>query len=348
VQLRPNHAPHAQRPDWVQARIMSAPASPPRVVAQPKLAASAVRPTPNGTSVQLPGDLDREIGGGVPLPAAVRQKMEAAFGANFADVRVHVDARAASIGAVAFTRGSHIHFAPAQYNPSTLRGQHLLAHELAHVVQQRTGRVRNPFGAGVAVVQDTLLEAEAERMAGRATAGIVQRASPNPYKYDNSAWEKKGKGKKGNNNNNNNDPHTEITRLWEAIREAATPYLKIAKKMEKNVGPLMLDADEFEKLKAGAAGLNEILKSGHVAYPGNILEPVEDAEKYGVVYDLTVNATPALLDAILVILGGDDAGALVASGLIDIFIKPMKLSCITTCGKEIYDALTKGRVGKRK
>jgi GNAT superfamily N-acetyltransferase len=102
--------------------------------------------------------------GGIPLPKDVLSKMEGALGASFSDVRVHVGSEAASIGAIAFTWGSDIHFAPGQYNPHTPHGQFLLGHELTHVVQQRAGRVSNPFGAGVAVVQDHALEAEADRM----------------------------------------------------------------------------------------------------------------------------------------------------------------------------------------
>ena len=95
--------------------------------------------------------------------------MEAALQADFSDVRIHVGPEAAAIGAVAFTWGSNIHFAPGQYNPHTFEGQSLLGHELAHVVQQRAGRVANPFGSGVAVVQDHSLEAEADRL-GRMAA----------------------------------------------------------------------------------------------------------------------------------------------------------------------------------
>lgn len=102
--------------------------------------------------------------GGWPLPRDVQAKMEGALGANFSDVRIHVGSEASSIGALAFTWGSEIHFAPGQYNPHTPHGQFLLGHELQHVVQQRAGRVANPFGSGVAVVQDHALEAEADRM----------------------------------------------------------------------------------------------------------------------------------------------------------------------------------------
>src|SRR5262249_38297722 len=74
------------------------------------------------------------------------------------------------IGALALTQGSNLYFAQGQYNPHTSRGRQLLGHELAHVVQQRAGRVRNPFASGVAVVQDRALETEADRMGLRAAA----------------------------------------------------------------------------------------------------------------------------------------------------------------------------------
>jgi len=119
----------------------------------------------------LPSELTRfPVAGGQPLSPAVRQKMEAFFGANFSDVRIHVGAQATAIGATAFTQGSHIHFAPGQYDPITLRGQQILGHELTHVVQQRAGRVRNPFGSGTVVVHEAALEAEAERMGRRVAA----------------------------------------------------------------------------------------------------------------------------------------------------------------------------------
>jgi hypothetical protein len=125
----------------------------------------AVQRMANGEAWRLPADRGNfGVGTGQPLPPAVLQKMESFFGTSLSDVRVHVGTQAPSIGAVAFTQGSNIYFAPGEYNPTTSQGQRLLGHELSHVVQQRAGRVRNPFGAGLAVVQDRALEAEAERM----------------------------------------------------------------------------------------------------------------------------------------------------------------------------------------
>ena len=106
---------------------------------------------------------------------------------GIACVRWLVGPEANAIGALAFTRGSNMYFAPGQYDPHSPGGQRRLGHELTHVLQQRAGRVRNPFGAGVAVVQDRVLEAEADRMGQRAaahradargtTAGAVQPSS---------------------------------------------------------------------------------------------------------------------------------------------------------------------------
>jgi len=153
-------------PAWVRQRVMqlhsAAPAQPSRIATPPCA-------TPNATAIRLPDHLAAfHHRSGQPLPAGVRQKMEALFGQSFADVRVHVGPHVSAMGAVAFTQGTDIHMAPGRYEPSTPRGQAILGHELTHVVQQRAGRVRNPFGGGVAVVQDRALEAEADRMARRA------------------------------------------------------------------------------------------------------------------------------------------------------------------------------------
>jgi ribosomal protein S18 acetylase RimI-like enzyme len=107
------------------------------------------------------------------LPETIRSKMEAALGADFSDVRVHVGPQAERIGAIAFTTGSDIYFAPGRYQPDTMPGRQLLGHELAHVVQQRAGRVKNPLGSGLAIVQDRALEAEAERLGRQAAAHRV-------------------------------------------------------------------------------------------------------------------------------------------------------------------------------
>lgn len=106
--------------------------------------------------------------GGQQLPEPLLAKMETAFGADFSRVRVHIGPQAARIGAIAFTTGNDLYFAPGHYQPDTIRGQQLIGHELAHVIQQRQGRARAP-SSGVLVLQDHALEAEADRLGVRAT-----------------------------------------------------------------------------------------------------------------------------------------------------------------------------------
>lgn len=171
--------PRAPGAGWVQQCIEQGRGAAGAVqrYAAPHAAALQQRPSASGSATQLPPHLSRvAAGGGEPLPPHVRAKMEAVFGTSFADVRVHVGGDAPAIGALAFTAGSHIHFAPGHYTPQTAHGQRLLGHELTHVVQQRAGRVQNPFGPGMAVVHDARLEAEAERMAARVASApeVVQ------------------------------------------------------------------------------------------------------------------------------------------------------------------------------
>ncbi|SEK59930.1 protein of unknown function [Blastococcus sp. DSM 46786] len=114
------------------------------------------------------------LGGGAPLPAGTRRRMEEGFGRSFGQVRVHTDAladdAARRLGAEAFTTGWDIGFASGRYRPQTTAGDRLLAHELAHVAQQG--------GSGGAVRASSPLsgpgygaEAEADRAADAVLAG---------------------------------------------------------------------------------------------------------------------------------------------------------------------------------
>ena len=84
-------------------------------------------------------------GGGQPLEPGVRADMEARLGHDFGDVRIHHDARAEesarSVNAHAYTVGPDIVFQRDRYDPSSEAGRVTLAHELTHVVQQRSGPV---------------------------------------------------------------------------------------------------------------------------------------------------------------------------------------------------------------
>jgi hypothetical protein len=105
------------------------------------------KPLPRQTS-EVVSDVEISInsirGGGQLLSDSTRAFFEPRFGCDFSQVRVHADARAAdtarAVNARAFTRGHDVVFGAGQYAPGTTAGQRLLAHELTHVVQQKTSR----------------------------------------------------------------------------------------------------------------------------------------------------------------------------------------------------------------
>jgi hypothetical protein len=110
---------------------------------------------------------------GEQLDSATRQPMEAHFGADLEDVRVHTGSEAAksatSIEALAYTTGRDIYFASGMYAPSSDSGRRLLAHEVAHVVQQSSGKepsiaAKSSHGAKIGAPDDPL-ETEADRAA---------------------------------------------------------------------------------------------------------------------------------------------------------------------------------------
>jgi Domain of unknown function (DUF4157) len=100
---------------------------------------------PVGSSGAVPESVDRTLASsGALLDFGVRHDMEARFGQDFSGVRIHTDAPAArsanDVDARAYTVGSQIVFGSGEYAPGSTAGQHLLAHELTHVVQQGGGR----------------------------------------------------------------------------------------------------------------------------------------------------------------------------------------------------------------
>lgn len=102
---------------------------------------------------------------GRPVPDALRARMEAAFGADFSAVTVHEGEEPAAVGALALTSGEAITLRPG-LGADTADGAQVLGHELAHVLQQREGRV-----GGTGLTEDPALEAEAAEAGHRAAHG---------------------------------------------------------------------------------------------------------------------------------------------------------------------------------
>ena len=125
--VQPDAAPTLQREvtdDYLQMQPM------------PKSQSGAAEATPG-----LEQSIQRMRGSGEPLPDSIREPMERSFGADFGEVRIHansqVDKLTSSISARAFTAGEDIFMFKELYKPNNNENRELLAHELAHVLQQR-------------------------------------------------------------------------------------------------------------------------------------------------------------------------------------------------------------------
>ena len=112
--------------------------------------------------------------GGTPLAPDVRDEMQGRLGHDFSDVRVHNDSRAhesaQSVNAHAYTVGSNVVFQRDKYDPSSAEGKTMLAHELTHVVQQRSGPVDGTAAQGGIKVSDPSDRFEREASATAETA----------------------------------------------------------------------------------------------------------------------------------------------------------------------------------
>jgi len=161
--LGPAEERYEQQADQVARRLAG---SAPPLRPAGDAAAGSVLPAPavQGEHGQVGGAVDAGVqqairgarGAGQPLPEQVRDRVEPVIGADLGAVRTHTDTQADQLarvlGARAFTAGREIFFRRGEYDPGSLAGQRLLAHELTHTIQQAAA-------------------------APAATAGVVQRAT---------------------------------------------------------------------------------------------------------------------------------------------------------------------------
>jgi Domain of unknown function (DUF4157) len=130
---------------------------------------------------------------GEPMRDEIRRPMEARFGEDFGDVRLHTDPKAAAsakaLDANAYTTGRDIYFAAGKYAPEVRDGQRLLAHELTHVVQQRgasapaAGMAQAEGGVGGAIHAKLSVSQPGdpdEQEADHVTDQVMRMATPAP------------------------------------------------------------------------------------------------------------------------------------------------------------------------
>jgi hypothetical protein len=123
-------------------------------------------------------------GGGSPLGESVRSSMESGFGQDFSDVRVHTDSQASksaeSVGANAYTVGNDIVFRSGHFDAASPTGQRTIAHELSHVVQQRSGPVDGTDAPGGIRLSDPSdkFERAADATADQVLSGSTAQSAP--------------------------------------------------------------------------------------------------------------------------------------------------------------------------
>jgi hypothetical protein len=135
-----------------------------------------------------PQAIQAQLGVGRPLEGHVQSRMGAAFGQDFSHVRTHTDVKAgqltSELNARAFTVGEHVAFGPGEYQPGTLVGDAIIAHELAHVVQQGSGEVRQKGEGAYGALEDDADEAAVGAVvslwggAKRGSARVAKNAMP--------------------------------------------------------------------------------------------------------------------------------------------------------------------------
>ncbi|MCP3143635.1 eCIS core domain-containing protein [Pyxidicoccus xibeiensis] len=145
--------PHERQADAMADWVMRPTGAPPRNLQG--VSGPVVSRRSQGVDGALPasrtGGLEHALassrGAGRPMPVPVRSEMEQAFGVDFSRVRLHSDGQAAHLNrqlhAHAFTHGTDVYFARGMPDLGSGAGRHLLAHELAHVVQQ-SGSASSP------------------------------------------------------------------------------------------------------------------------------------------------------------------------------------------------------------
>lgn len=201
--------PYEQEADKIAENIMDRPGTedtiPRKCTACKENAEIEIHRKTNAGGLEVPGSVADEIEnlhGGVPLDSSTQKFMESRFGYDFGAVRIHAEnaasASAESLGAMAYTTGQKIIFQKGMYAPQTRAGQKLIAHELAHVVQQADAGVP----AGMLQRQEEKDAGEEKKDAGEVVAEglktVAEQAkdnNPQVKKVIIEPLEKWGKGK---------------------------------------------------------------------------------------------------------------------------------------------------------
>lgn len=213
--------------------------------------------------------LSKQSTGGAVLPQATRAHMENRMSADFSNVRIHTGPASheasTSIGARAFTHGNNIHFANGEFNPGTKSGQHLLAHELTHTMQQGAAPSKaNPGNGPPSGLRKLVPKAKFEKKRARI---------PTPYEDRDSSRKKE------------NEDFSKKFRNKKAAKLSSSALKKEKGKKLKKDPPALPKKEEKKKDKPGKAPVkpnhllnvkNQQAQLGQLSSKGISFKPLED------------------------------------------------------------------------
>ena len=241
---------------------------------------------------QIESRLSQLQGGGQPMPSSLRSQMESGFGRDLSQVRLHTDSNAvsmsSSIHAKAFTFGNDIYFNHGQFSPETTEGQHLVAHELTHVVQGtgKVGReenkepsfwekntVQNPNTIDETFKKEVLLDAKslAKEMVSKSIAALTKMENEGKdlslfyYCFDRQSYKPDKKDNKPDNNKQKSEKKRSISKETKGriakVRKNYDRILKVLSSKDdllKSDNPSLPDQRIIYKLTADWGNLKQV------------------------------------------------------------------------------------------
>lgn len=236
-------------------------------------------------------------GGGSSLPIGIMRKFEESLGTDLSSVRVHTGGpsqhAAESVGARAYTIGQDIHFGANHYDPSSAAGEHLLAHEVAHTVQQRGGSPTRMNKLEVSAPTDSF-EHEADRAADAMIRGAVATVGSGSGVSRRTLWRGTDKSLNKTAAEANEASHAENDKGWNYgsddlyDKEGELKHSRVGKNLDKrgdektnaDIRALLLELDRLKPLIERWKGVGAEIKA--MAGSGGINVDAPDSYREGI------------------------------------------------------------------
>jgi uncharacterized protein DUF4157 len=277
------------------------------------------RKTLNVTSLETTDKLADEIShvcarAGSPLDCSTKEFMESRFSYDFSKVRIHTDKRATgsakSVNALAYTIGNDIVFGEGQYQPNTLTGRRLLAHELTHVVQQ--DGINSSIESYTPIIQRDILD-DLSETAGEAWKDVKETAGEaweSAKSVAGEAWES-AKSVAGEAWESAKSVAGEDEQEFESKRAQLLSQISRVQQLLSGHDVLFLTSEEYASLSSIVATIREKL-SGYTKLPDiKVVRDETSPMTAAVVTPISSSSIVGILQAIAIVV----VGIILAGGL---------------------------------